>query len=259
MFFPRLRRQAKWMFVLLAAFFAGGFVLFGVGAGGIGLGDILRGSSSSAPAGQISEGQARDRIEKNPKDAEAHRALARELQVDGKTAEAIAELEQYVKLRPRDRDGLAELAGLYTNEAARLGGEAQAAQAETQFAGVESTYGLGPTVRGTPTLSTDPITSAVTAQTNERASSLISRYQSAARKATSTYKRLAAVAPDDATVQINLATTAEAAGDVPTAISAYQRYVKLSPTDPTVPQVKARIKELQKAVRQSPNATSSAG
>ena len=43
MFFPRLRRHAKWMFALLALMFALGFVGFGVGAGGIGFGDILRG------------------------------------------------------------------------------------------------------------------------------------------------------------------------------------------------------------------------
>ena len=34
MFFPRLRRHAKWMFVFLAVALGGGFVIFGVGAGG---------------------------------------------------------------------------------------------------------------------------------------------------------------------------------------------------------------------------------
>ena len=32
MFFPRLRRQAKWMFVFLALVFGVGFVIFGVGS-----------------------------------------------------------------------------------------------------------------------------------------------------------------------------------------------------------------------------------
>ena len=36
MFFPRLRRHAKWMFVFLALVFGLGFVVFGVGAGGTG-------------------------------------------------------------------------------------------------------------------------------------------------------------------------------------------------------------------------------
>ena len=43
MFFPRLRRQAKWMFVFLVLVFGLGFVVFGVGSGGgLGLGDILQ-------------------------------------------------------------------------------------------------------------------------------------------------------------------------------------------------------------------------
>ena len=42
MFFPKLRRQAKWVFVFLALVFALGFVVFGVGSGGgIGLGDLF--------------------------------------------------------------------------------------------------------------------------------------------------------------------------------------------------------------------------
>jgi tetratricopeptide (TPR) repeat protein len=46
MFFPKLRTHAKWVFVLLALVFAGGFVLFGVGSGSSGLGDLLQGNSN---------------------------------------------------------------------------------------------------------------------------------------------------------------------------------------------------------------------
>src|SRR2546429_1400748 len=44
MFFPRLRRQAKWVFVLLVFVFAGGFVFFGVGSGSTRLRGLLRGN-----------------------------------------------------------------------------------------------------------------------------------------------------------------------------------------------------------------------
>src|SRR5438309_10767085 len=44
MFFPRLRRQAKWVFVFLAFVFAAGFVFFGVGSGSTGIGDLLKGN-----------------------------------------------------------------------------------------------------------------------------------------------------------------------------------------------------------------------
>src|SRR5919201_1781894 len=44
MFFPRLRRQAKWVFVFLAVVFAAGFVFFGVGSGSTGISDLLQGN-----------------------------------------------------------------------------------------------------------------------------------------------------------------------------------------------------------------------
>ena len=76
MFFPRLRRHAKWIFVLLALVFGLGFVLFGVGAGGTGLGDLLRDNGATGGNGPSVE-DARKRTEENPKDAQAFRATSR--------------------------------------------------------------------------------------------------------------------------------------------------------------------------------------
>ncbi len=43
MFFPKLRRQAKWMFVFLALAFGIGFVAFGIGGtGGSGISDLFQ-------------------------------------------------------------------------------------------------------------------------------------------------------------------------------------------------------------------------
>ena len=43
MFFVRLRRHAKWMFVFLALVFGLGFVIFGIGSDqGTGVGDLFR-------------------------------------------------------------------------------------------------------------------------------------------------------------------------------------------------------------------------
>ena len=61
MFFPRLRRHAKWMFVFLAVALGGGFVLFGVGAGGTGVGDILRGGGATSGVPSISSSAEEDR------------------------------------------------------------------------------------------------------------------------------------------------------------------------------------------------------
>ena len=77
MFFPRLRRHAKWMFVFLALVFGLGFVVFGVGAGGTGVGDIFRDSNSST-AQSVSD--ARKETEQRPKDARAWRDYATALE-----------------------------------------------------------------------------------------------------------------------------------------------------------------------------------
>ncbi len=89
MFFPRLRRHAKWMFVLLALVFGLGFVVFGVGAGGTGVGDIFRGSGGTS-AQSVSD--ARSETEERPKDPQAWRDLATALETEGQTDEAIVAL-----------------------------------------------------------------------------------------------------------------------------------------------------------------------
>ena len=100
MFFPRLRRHAKWMFVFLAVALGGGFVLFGVGAGGTGVGDILRGGGGSSGVPSVSNAQKK--TEKNPKDVAAWRELSTALQTDGQTDQAIAAQKQVVVLAPKE-------------------------------------------------------------------------------------------------------------------------------------------------------------
>ena len=46
MFFPRLRRSTKPVFIALAVIFAVSFVFLGVGSGSTGLGDLLQGNFS---------------------------------------------------------------------------------------------------------------------------------------------------------------------------------------------------------------------
>src|SRR5207244_220436 len=65
MFFPRLRRQAKWMFIVLIVVFGAGFVFLGVGSGGLDLGTLIQNlhvGGSSKP----SLSKALDEVQKNP-------------------------------------------------------------------------------------------------------------------------------------------------------------------------------------------------
>jgi hypothetical protein len=144
MFFPRIRRHAKWVFVFLALAFGLGFVGFGVGAGGVGIGDILKGSGGGSGVPSISSSQKK--IEKNPTDAQAYRDLATAYQAKGDVDNAVDALGQYTNLRPKDVDALRELAGLYLNQASAAQQRAQIAElrAEGRDVGIASgVYNMG--------------------------------------------------------------------------------------------------------------------
>ncbi len=61
----------------------------------------------------------------------------------------------------------------------------------------------------------------------------------------STYQQLGKLRPNDATVQLSLAQTAESAGNVKVEIAALKRVAKLEPDQ--AHQIQAKIKQLQKS------------
>src|SRR5205085_6112787 len=88
MFFMRLRRSTKPVFLFLAFVFALSFVFLGVGSGSTGLGDLLNGKLPFIGGGGgsgTSVGKAQDKLKKNPNDAGAYRDLARAYEAKGKT------------------------------------------------------------------------------------------------------------------------------------------------------------------------------
>jgi regulator of sirC expression with transglutaminase-like and TPR domain len=242
MFFPRLRRHAKWMFAALAVMFALGFVGFGVGAGGIGFGDILKGHSGSSGVPSVSDSQKK--IAENPKDAQAFRDLSTALQTEGKTSDAIEALQSYVELKPKDADALRELAGLYLAQASDAQQRAQIAQVREVYLASSTTVNSTVTLGGLP-LDPDPIASAVSTSIEQELSSALGEEQQAAANAVSSYKRIVALSPRDPNVQLELANAAAQANDTATEIAAYEKFIKLAPNDPTVALVRRQLKQLK--------------
>ena len=243
MFFPRLRRHAKWMFLFLAVVFALGFVGFGVGAGGVGFGDILRGAGRGSGVPSISD--AEKRILDNPKDAQAFRDLATAQQAAGKPNDAIESLESFIALRPRNTDALRELAGLYLAKASDAQQRGQIADYRAAYlapgAAVASSIQLGD-----KPLDPDPISSAVSGLISEDSSRAYLEAQDASRKAVDTYRKMTVALPKDPSVQLELAQAAQGAGDTATAIAAYEAFLKIAPDDPTAAEVQRLLKQLRR-------------
>jgi tetratricopeptide (TPR) repeat protein len=243
MFFPRLRRQAKWMFLFLAVVFALGFVGFGVGAGGIGLGNILQGSGDS---GVPSISAAEERIVENPQDAAAFRDLATAHEAEGNTDEAIAALESFVQLRPRNIDGLRELAALYLAKAGEAQQEANDANLRAAYTvpGVTIAQSL---VIGGEGLEPDPISVAVNERYTAIVNNALTEAQAASAQAVDTYRKIASAQPRDPNVQLELAQAATNAGDAATAIAAYEKFLEMAPDDPTASDVRRILRSLKAA------------
>jgi hypothetical protein len=255
LFFPKLRAHAKWMFVLLAVVFAGGFVFLGVGSGS-GIGDLLSGNignlfggGGTSVSSQIKKDRAK--IKKNPQDITAYRDLASALRGQGKTDEAIAAYNDLLAVAPKDEDALAQVAGLYLVKGDAARARAQAiSSSSTSVASSDflpsSTSKIGQALSGTsdPLTRFDPINSALSNKTSTEASDAYSEMSTDYGAAVATYKKLAVVKPTDPSVQFQLAQAAEQSGDKTTAIAAYKAFLKLAPDDPTAPAIKARLKQL---------------
>jgi len=243
MFFPRLRRHAKWVFVFLALVFALGFVGFGVGAGGVGFGDILKGGGSS---GVPSVSAAQKRIDENPNDAQAYRDLATAYEAKNDTTNAVSALETLTRLKPRNIVALRELAGLYLRQASDAQQRVQAAQLRASYLAPGATV-LGSLTLNKKPLSVDPINSAVNSIVSTGTNQAVSEEQTAAQSAVSTYKKIATVTSnkgEKAQAEITLAEIAQQVGDTPSAIAGYKAFLRLTPNDPNAPTVRQALKQL---------------
>lgn len=244
MFFPRLRKHAKWMFVFLAVFFGLGFVAFGVGAGGVGFGDIFRDSSGSGGAPSV--GKAEKETQENPQSIQAWRDLATAYQTDGSIPDAIGALQMATSLKGAGPDVYRELAGLYLAQATTKQQEAQQIQYAASFAGATQNFPGSLTVKNQSVFH-DPIGQAINASALQKASAAISQAQGSAAQAVAAYKKVVELTPNDPNVLLELATASERAGDATSAIAAYEKFLELAPDDTNAPIVKAQLKQLRQS------------
>jgi tetratricopeptide (TPR) repeat protein len=252
MFFPKLRRRAKWVFLLLAIAFAIGFVAFGVGTGvgGTSIGDVLRDLiGRRSTAGSIDD--ARQNALSHPKDAEAQFAYANALQARGRTREAIAALTAYTALKPKDTDALRQLANLWGSIASKARQDQQVASAQAAEASAASSIAV-PDSDFLRDVEQNKIAQTLAQQANARAAAAQASAQSAAASQQTIYEQLTLLIPDDPSVFLSLGIAAQEANDAKSAIAAYQKFLALAPNDPSAAQVKQQIEFLKQQLKANP-------
>jgi tetratricopeptide (TPR) repeat protein len=226
MFFPKLRNQAKWVFVFLALTFGIGFVGFGVGSSGSGL-DALWNNVSGGSSGGPSVKSAQKKIEKG--DATGYKELADAYRNENKTEDAITAGEQYLKARPNDFEYMKTVAADYEGRAARNRDEATAIQDSVTASTGGATFTPPQSSKLGRALGTPRIDQELQTAANQKLTELYSGIQSSYGRATQLYKKVAAANPKDLLVLQLLANSAYQSRDNQTAIDASQKVIKLAP------------------------------
>jgi cytochrome c-type biogenesis protein CcmH/NrfG len=242
MFFPRLRRQAKWMFVFLALVFGVGFVIFGVGSSlPSGVADLIR-SNGSANEASISDAQ--DKVAKEPKNAQAQLELSRAYQRDGDLDKAVPPLVKASQLEPKNQDFLTELASIYQQQASIQQNIAQTANAEYQ-----ATSGITSLVSGTTQqfFQAGPLDQSILDDVSKRGQEASGKASAALAAAAATYKKLTVLTPRESQNWLLWGYASQEAGKTDDAIKGLKQYLKLSPDAPGAAQIKAQIKSLQQS------------
>jgi tetratricopeptide (TPR) repeat protein len=257
MFFPRLRRQAKWMFVFLAVVFGLGYVIFNVGGTipGTGLGDVLQnlGQGTAGP----SVGDAENKIEDEPNNPQGYWELANALQRDQRADEAVAPLTRYLQFRPKDRRALSMLAGIYLTQARQAQDRAQAAQIELQQITGGDLFVPGQSSQFGQRFGTGQVNQIEADRLNQQISQGYSEAQSAYQNATRTYKNLIAAIPDreeaeQPSIFLQLGFAAQSGGDLKEALAAYKRFLVVAPDSPNAAGVRQQIQQLETAIKAQP-------
>jgi tetratricopeptide (TPR) repeat protein len=261
----RIREQKGWIrgiFVALIVVFAFSFVIGGVGSGSnFSLSDIIGGSSSSSSTTSSSTAALLKQVKLHPKDGAIWAQLAESYSTDGRAADAISAAEKSVKLRPHNIDGLKTLAGLYQAQATSYNTQAQSLYTEAYT--VQQQSPDSSPFDAVSATSTSPLGGALQSpfdqQQSQAASAQISTLETQSNalaekavalntKALAQYKTITNLNVGDAQSWLSYATAAEQTGNDPVALVGYKQFLKLVPSDPIAPQVRTKVKALEKSI-----------
>jgi len=248
LFFSRLRHHAKVVYVLLAVVFIFSFVLLGVGSGSNGISDALQNffgsNTGSSVSSQIDDKQ--QAVERSPKDVSLYLDLAGLYQSDNQEAKALVTLRKAQKVAPKNLDVLTRIASIYGAQAGREGDNyrnvlAGYSQNVTTPPGLDTNSQIG------QALTSDPYSQALQTQLNTAYTKVTSAYQ----KVAAVYKHAAQIAKgtsEEPNALLQWASASQSANDYGSAITAYQRFLKVAPDNPNAAAVRQTLSQLQASV-----------
>lgn len=243
LFFMRLRRKAKFAYVILAVLFAVTFAFLGVGSGNNGGLDQLFSGLNIFSSNGSSVSKAQKEIKDHPNSGKGYRDLATAYEAKNDTTNAISALQQYTIQKPKDAGAWSELGGLQLSQAQNYLSQYQAATAARQLAAPSQAF--LPTGKLGQGIGANQLEQAAASQANASVQSLQSSTQLAYSNAVSSYQRAATLQPNNASAWLQLGQTAQTSGDVKTALAGYKHYLKLDPSSSIASQIRPLIKSLE--------------
>ena len=244
LFFMKLRKRAKFVYVILAVLFAITFAFLGVGSGSGGLDQLFQGLNIFHRSGNP-VAKAQKHIKDHPKDPQGFRELATAYESKGDNGNAISALQQYTSMKPKDVKSLSELAGLQMNQATDYVQQYQAAYQNRQL--LTPSQSFLPTGKLGTALGTNQVEQVEGQRADATVQDLQQRTQLAYNGAVSSYEAVTKLTPNDSNAWFSLAQAAQQAGNYTSAVTAYKRYLKLNPESTSRSQIEALIKQLSPA------------
>lgn len=245
LFFIRMRRSAKPVYVLLAVLFAATFAILGVGSGqNSGLDQIFSGLNPFHSSGK-SVSSAQKYVSKHPSDPKGFRDLATAYEAKSDTSGAISALQEYTNLKRKDVQAWTELGNLQVQQAQTYATQYQNAYEARQLAAPSTPF--LPTGKLGAAIGTNQIEQTAASTADSQLQTLQQQAQLGFSNAVSSYRRAATLQPGNSNNWFTLAQTAQQSGDVKTAVKAYKKYLALNPGSTSAAQIKALINQLQPA------------
>jgi Flp pilus assembly protein TadD len=243
LFFSRLRRRAKFAYLILAVLFAVTFAFLGIGSGSSGLDQLFQNINIFSSSGS-SVSKALKNVQKHPNDPAAFRKLATAYEAKSDTVNAISTLQSYTTLKPKDAGVWAELGGLQLQNAQQFASDYQAVATNQQLSAPSAIFAPPTTSKLGKALGTNKVEQAAASVLNAQLQNLSQQANLGFQNAVASFQKAADLEPNNSNAQFQLAQAARTAGSTTTAVAAYKKYLKLNPNSPSASQIKALIKQL---------------